>query len=242
MHSLLLVLFFAHIDPIYTAPWAENLFSPGFSEPGSDYDLFSSEGLSPLDANSNDLAGNLNEPIFGSADAPINLDTLTGDPDMYIPLDMLAAADGSVDSNALQSSCATEGSVPNDVLRTRDSLSCPSIEGQDKIQLPDLFQDPESVWPRLLPKLSSPSDKKGVRPFNSIFQFFDELTGGGGGECPPDYPIRCCTDQISGYAYFVATPSIYYIRPADCLFSMFLVLLSFARGKNCADERLLLKL
>lgn len=242
MRSLLFIWGFAHINSIYTAPWAEDLFSPGFSEPGSDYNLFSSEGLNSFDADSNDLAGNLNEPIFGSADEATNLDALTGDPDMYIPLDNLVVADGLVDPDALQSFCATEGSVPNDVLRARDSSSCPSIEGQEQIQLPDLFQDPESAWPRLLPKLSSPSDKKEVGPFNSIFKFLDNLTGGGGGECPPDYPIRCCSDQISGYQYFVDAPSLYYIRPADCLFSMFLVLFSVGREQNRAREWLWLKL
>lgn len=219
MRFLLLVSFIVNLKFVHSLPQPDDIFSSGLSEPVSDLDLFSSEELNSLDPNFNDLSGNPDEPIFSPSDVATILDPLPVSADVYTPSDNLVVADGSVDTNQLQSFCGTKGSVSKDALKARDDSSCSPIEGKEKTRVPDLFQDPESWWRKFPLQQNPPSEKQGATPLDSFFKFFQGL--GGGAQCPPDYPIRCCTDLISNYNDFYNPRTLYYIKPLDCIPSMF---------------------
>lgn len=217
---LLLICIFMSSHCIYSIPQPEDLFSSEFDEPKSDHDLFLSKESDPLGPNFNVLAENLDESIFSSSDEATTMDPLVAQIDASASSENLFVADGSVDLNQLQSLCGTTGSFSNEALRARDGLSCPSTEGNENIEVPDLFQDPDAWWRRFSPQQKSPSEKQGATPLDSIIRIF----GGVGREakCPPEYPIRCCTDLISGYIpSLLNAPTLYYIKPLDCIASMF---------------------
>ena len=194
-------------DFTYIASGAENLFSPDLSQPISDVDLFTSGELTPL------LNSNVNEPISGFTEEDVKMDTLADNSGTFIPLENLNIADGLVDPNLLQSSCQTEGSVMDDALQARDT-SCPPNGGKESIAVPDLFRDPEAGWPRFLPqKKKASSEPQGLTALDSLLNF---LGLGEGTRCPPDYPIRCCSDFLSGWSYFFDARPLYYIHPFDC--------------------------
>lgn len=115
--------------------------------------------------------------------------------------------------------CGTKGSVSNDVLRAREESSCPSTEGEENTELPDLFQDPEAWWRRFSPQQRPPSEKQGATPLDLLIKMLQGY--GGGAKCPPDYPIRCCTDLISSYLPSNNAPTLYFIKPLDCIAGMF---------------------
>lgn len=215
---LLLIYIFVKLKFTHSVPQPEDIFSSEPNEPDSDFSLFSSEEFNPLEPNLNDFAGDLDEVIFSPSDEATPMDPSIVHVDAYASSDNLVA-DGSVDLNQLQSLCGTQGGGFNDALRARDDSSCPSTEGKENIELPDLFQDPEAWWRKFPPQQEPPSEKQDAGPLRSIFRMFQGLGGAAG--CPPEYPIRCCSDLISGYVPYPNAPTIYSIKPLDCIASTF---------------------
>lgn len=213
-----LVFIFMITKRIHSIPQPEDVFSSDFDEPISDPGLFLSEESNPLESNFNDLSGGLDGSIFSSSDEAATLDPLAVQADAYASSENTLVADSSAGLNQLQSVCGTKGSVTNDFLKPRDGLSCPSTEGNENVQLPDLFQDPEAWWRRFSPRQKPPSQKQDETPLGSIIRMFKGF--GGGAICPPEYPIRCCTDLISGYIPSPNALTTYYIKPFDCIASI----------------------
>ena len=225
MRSLLLMSFLLNLSYVSSIPQADDIFSAGLDEPDFDLDLLSSDELSPLEFNFNDLAENPDESIFSTSDEATIMDPFIVHADAHTASDNLLFDDGLVDLNQLQSLCGTEGSVSNDVLKARDDSSCPSTEGTENIKVPDLFQDSEAWWRKFPPQQNRPAKKQDATPLDSILRIFGGF--GGGADCPPEYPIRCCTDLISGFV-----PSLYFIKPVDCITSMLPFPLSFGETPN----------
>jgi hypothetical protein len=211
MHFLPSVLFLTFLEFICASPRPEVVFSSGTTESSYGANIESSEELDPLDLTSN-VAGNPHEPIFGSTHMAMATET-----DGYISSDNLFGTEGSVNPATLQSSCQSEDSAANDVLRARDGSSCSPINGKESVQLPELFQDPESWWRKFLPQGDPSSKKQGASPVDSFWIFFDRKDQF---KCPAEYPIRCCTDLLSGYNLNTGAQTIYYIQPVDCIQSM----------------------
>lgn len=205
---------------IHSIPKLDDIFSSEFVEPTSDPDLFLSDESNPLHSDFNGLSEDMDDSVFSPSDEVTTLDPLIVQADTYASSENPLVADGSADLNRLQSLCGTKDTVSNDFLRPRDGLSCPSTEENENIQLPDLFQDPEAWWRRFSPQQKPPSKNQGAKPLDSIIRMFGGF--GGGATCPPEYPIRCCTDLISGYIPYPNALTLYYIKPLDCIASTFL--------------------
>lgn len=214
-----LISFFVNLNCIHCIPRPDDMFSLGLGEPDSDFDLFSPEEPNFSDSGFNDLTGNPDEVIFSPSDDFIATDPLTGHADAGTPLEDLFMTDNLMDFDQLQSSCETKGSVSNNVLKARDGSSCPSTEKNGNIELPDLFQDPEALWRKNPQQQPPPSEKQAASPLGSLLRMFERI--GEETKCPPDFPVRCCTDLISGYTPSSQGPTLYYIKPVDCLASMF---------------------
>lgn len=216
---LLLIYIFLDLKVIHSIPQPEDLFSYGINEPNSDSGLFLSEEFNSSESNLDDLAGNPDESVFSFSDEATPMDPLIVHADAHAFSELFPAADGSVDLDQLQSLCDTKDGVSNDVLKARDDSSCPATAGKENIEVPDLFQDPEAWWRKFSPQQKPSSEKQGAGPLDSILRMLGGF--GGGAKCPPEYPIRCCADLISGYVPSPNAPTLYYIKPVDCIASMF---------------------
>lgn len=220
MRFLPSVLFLALLEFICASPRPEDVFSSGLTESNYDENTVSSGEPNPLDLNSNEVAWDPNKPIFDSTDDALTTEPPIIDTDGYISSDNIFGTEGSVDLTALQSSCQSgDSGVTNDVLRARDSsTSCSPRSEKGPVQLPELFQGPESWWRRFLPKKGNPSSPKtqeqGQSPLDSFWRLFDGMDQI---ICPAQYPIRCCTDLLSGINFNTGAQTLYYIKPADCI-------------------------
>ena len=231
---LLLICIFMSTKSIHSIPQPDDIFSSELDGSTSDPDVFLSDESNPLESSFNGLFEDMNDSIFRPSDEITTLDPLIVQTDAYPSSEDTLVADDSADPNQLQSLCRTEGTVSNDFLRPRDGLSCPSTERNENIQLPDLFQDPEAWRRRFSPQQKPPTDKQGAKPLDSILRLFGGF--GGGATCPPEYPIRCCTDLISGYIPYPNAPTLYYIKPLDCIASMCFSYL-FLQAKHITCQR-----
>lgn len=194
---------------------AENLFSSELDERQSDVDIFSSDEQGPLNSNLISLAGNSDEPVLSFADGQSNMDMFNTDPANNIPLENWIVAEGSGDPNQLQSSCETEGVAPNDGLQAR-SASCASTDANGQIVIPKVFQDPEGAL------RGAASNKPEEKPMLSSL---DLLLFDAGGQCPPVYPIPCCSDYNMGLRYSYGNSRIrYFLYPEDCIIRKLLFL------------------
>ena len=230
---LFLIYIFVNLKFTHSIPQPEDIFSSEPNEPDFDSGLFPSEELNPLEPNLNDLAGDLDEVIFSPSDEATPVDPPILHADAYASSDNLFA-DGSVDLNQLQSLCETESGSLNDALRARDYSSCPSTEEKANIELPDLFQDPEAWWRKFPPQQKPSSERQDAGPLGSILRMFQGVGGAAG--CPPEYPIRCCTDLISGYIPSPNAPTLYFIKPLDCIASMFPFPLSASETRYVSES------
>jgi hypothetical protein len=183
MRSLLLVTLFANLDIIRTSPQFDDIVLDigGLNEPFPDELPFEwSEEPDPLDVNSHELIENTNEPF----DFYTDVVSYNGREDFFL--------DDSMPLAALESTCEPGANVPNEILRTRDTTSCPST-GEENIELPELFQDPENSWGRKIPPGKAPAENHDMTPLDALWNFV--FSSEEDSDCPPAYPLYCCTDD-----------------------------------------------
>ena len=218
------LLLIAAFDLILASPTLQ-----GDDEIGLDSNLFSSEGSDPLNIGSLDIAFN---PDLGdgSSGASSNIDDFHLDPNDDLNADLTTLStlglDGSLTgseitfdnlnllenpSSDIPLEIASCGNENEGVLRAReDGLSCQNGQTKAPVNLPlDLFRDSEAAIRRFFQKNSQTEPSMQVLP--------PSTSSDDSKKCPPDYPIRCCTNQVGEYSISPSLQVLYFISKVLCL-------------------------
>lgn len=202
-----------------------------------DLNLFSPEGSDPLNVGSFDIAYNSdlgdagNEPNSNVNDFALdpndNLDagltittlgldgSLTGSEISSDDLDLLQDPSNAISLQA--ASCGTEnGEGSNNVLRAReDGPLCKNRDTGETLNLPlDLLRDSEAALRRLF----EPKQKPGKEP---LIELLPPFSSDDSNNCPPPFPVRCCTDQLGAFDSIAGLRALYLITPTTCVPSTF---------------------
>ena len=234
MHFILSIWLIAVIDMILAGPTPQN-----FDETAPDLNFFSSDGTDPLNIDSIDIALNpeLSDDDWGS-ETNFNVNDYVSDPNddfglgsmviTTLPLDdSLTGSEINADdldlieipSNAIsheEAFCGTgNGGVSGNFLRARDDNNSNGVckyqdEGQTTTLPLELFDNAEAALRRLFEKKPSPAKEppKLLPPGASS----DDSN-----QCPPEFPTRCCTNELAEYYSFDDLRALYSIIPATCV-------------------------
>ena len=224
------LLLIASFDLIIASPTLQN--NDGL---GSDLNVFSSEGSDPLDVGSINIAFNSDLGVSGGDETGSNINDFHLDPNddfntgsttistLNIDGSFTGSETTSDNLNLLENpsneipleiaSCGTENGGP---LRAReDTSSCTNGDHKAPINLPlELFRNPDAAFRRLFDKKTGSE----TQPSTQILP--PSTSSDDSKKCPPDYPIRCCTNEVGEFTVGANLQTYYLVSPAWCMTSM----------------------
>lgn len=231
MHIIFFPLFLiASFDLITASPTLQSN-----NDLGPDLNVFSSEGSDPLDVSSINIAFNSNLGVSAGDETGSNINDFHLDPNDDFNTGSTTIStlgtDGSLTGSEITSdslnllenpsseipleiaSCGTENGGP---LRAReDALSCTIGDHKAPVNLPlELFRNPDAAFRRLFGKKTDSS----TQPSTPILP--PSASSDDSKKCPPDYPIRCCTNEVGEFTVGANLQTFYFVSPAMCIPSM----------------------